>query len=149
MADEDLLTPSLGETKTRPIYSVGAMIAAAFFGGGVAVPFLATLNSRRLARLGRDALWLAAGLVAGVAAPLAVLHLQEAGVGDAAIRDARIVNRLTGFVLAAAYYRLHRDAYRTMKIMGLEAPSPWIPVIGVVIGAVAVLGVSMAVYRAL
>ena len=148
MTDDDLLKPSLGDrSKLQPIYSVGALIAAAFFGGGPAVVIVVGLNSDRLARLGRDAVWLVLGFVIAVAVPIAVLHGQVADTDTNAFRNARLVNRGIGFALAGAAFLLHRDAYRTMRTVGIEPPKPLVPVIAATLGGIVATLLSFTIYR--
>ncbi|MDX1498831.1 MAG: hypothetical protein R3176_02975 [Woeseiaceae bacterium] len=148
MTDDDLLKPSLGDgTKLQPIYSVGALIAAAFFGGGPAVVIVASLNSGRLARVGRDAALLVLGFVIAVAVPIAVLHGQLPDADTDSLRNTRLVNRGIGFVLAGAVFLLHRDAYRTMRTMGIEPPKPWVPVLAATLAGIAITLVSVTAYR--
>lgn len=133
MNNDDLLSPTLGETTTQSIYAPGALIAAAFFGGAFAVPLLATLNSRRLGRLRRDTVWIALGLVAVISMFLGLLSHYYPVFDEDVRRTVRLASRGMGFALAGCYYLLHRQSYRTMTTMGLDAPSPYIPVISVIL----------------
>ncbi len=129
MERDDLLSPSLSKTPIEPIYSVGALIAAAFLGGGIGVTALAFANSLRLSRLDRDGLWLLLALSASIALAIAT------GVAttdlDAASRpaSARLYLRALGFALCGGFFLLHREAYRTMQVAGRAPPSPYVAVI--------------------
>lgn len=123
MSANDLLSPSLQASNASSIYSVGALFAAAFFGGSVAVCIMATLNAWRLARLGKDALWLVLALAGGVA--ILVVTLDQGGDNS----TVRLLNRGAGFVLVGAFYLLYRRQYRSMTAMGINPPSPYLPVI--------------------
>ena len=144
MPDSDLLKPSLSaESLQAPIYSVGALIATAFFGGMFAVPLLAAENARLQRRLVRDLPWLVLGFaVGGVAFYLAYLY--SAGGDQADLRYlVRMVSRGVGFLFVGGYYVLHRRAYRTMSTMGIEPPSPYVAVIACVLVSYAlVIGIA-------
>lgn len=134
--DQNLLSPSLDTPPTQPIYSMGAMIAAAFFGGSFAVPLLALENSRRLRRLGNDAIWLILALLA--ATILVVWVLATSTQTENWGRDLRMWNRGGGFLLAGGFYLLHRRAYRTMRHTGLDSPTPYAAVAVAVIAGIAI-----------
>lgn len=141
--DDDLLKPSLDANTAQPIYSTGALIATAFFGGAFAVPFLAFENSRRLGRVARDALWI---VVALAAAAGLVLWLSATVPEEDSSRTIRLWNRGGGFVLAGGFYLLHQRAYRAMHHTGVEPPKPYVAVIlAVVAGIVITVGVIEAV----
>jgi len=134
--DNDLLKPSLAQDKLQqPIYSVGALIAAAFFGGAFAVPIVAFENARRQQRLGKDMLWLAVAMIASLGILYAAIVNQVQSTEFDA-RFVRIVNRATGFALVGLFYVLHRTAYRTQQFTGTDNPSPYVIVIfAVLVGA--------------
>jgi hypothetical protein len=129
-----LLQPTLSRDSivSNP-YSVGALIAAAFFGGAFAVLVLGGENSRRQRRLTRDLPCLFFGLAAWVGiALLPFLDSFSGGIADHRAM-ARLINRGAGFALAGVFYCLHRRNYRTMATMGLEPPKPYGPVVATVI----------------
>ncbi len=141
MSANDLLSPSLQGTNTNSIYSVGALFAAAFFGGSVAVCIMAALNAGRLRRLGKDAVWLALALAVGLA--VVVVTLQQGSDSS----TVRLFNRGTGFALVGLFYLLYRRQYRSMATMGNDPPSPYLPVIAAsVIGFV--VSVAVAIWMA-
>ena len=125
---QDLLAPTLEDQRHATIYSTGALVAAAFFGGGVAVCVMGLLNSQRLKRLGQDWLWLLLGMVCSIAALL--FAVQYFGLEDSqASREIRMANRGAGFLLVGLFYWVHRAQYRGMAATGVTPPKPWIPVI--------------------
>jgi hypothetical protein len=93
MSNGDLLTPSLTDASRMPIFSVNAMIAAAFFGGAFAVPLLAMENSRRLARLHRDAPVLVLGLLIAAAALLFTVQSVGALGASESRSEFRLISR--------------------------------------------------------
>jgi hypothetical protein len=136
LAVNDLLAPSLTDAPRKPIFSINAMIAAAFFGGAFAVPLLAMENSRRLARLPRDAPFLVLALVAAAA----VLSFTLQSVDIAEFRsEFRMLSRALGFAYVGAYYWLHREAYRSLKMVGIEPASPWLAVCATVLLSLAIM----------
>lgn|GEM_PF-1340771 len=141
-SNADLLRPSLQDgAVAQPPYSVGALIAAAFFGGAIAVTLIAAANARRQRRLARDLPWLVVTTAIGLAivsAPVVV------GTGLVDPRDTgmiRIVYRAVGFAMAGAFFLLHRKAYRTVSSLGLDPPSPYVPVLFAVLASIGVAAV--------
>ena len=143
--NSDLLTPSLGERTTNSIYSVGALIAAAFFGGGPAVAIMGFINSARLGRLRADAVWLALLLFVAVGTVI-FMFVYAAGDSDT-LRNVRVLNRAVGFGLCGALYLMHRRAFKAMTVLGLDPPSPYVTVIGAVVASVA-LTIGLAAFFA-
>ena len=126
--DQDLLSPTLDADQHSTIYSVGALAAAAFFGGGFAVCVMGILNSQRLRRLSREWLWVLLALACSVAALVLAIHffgLEDSQSG----REVRMANRGTGFALVGLFYWVHRREYRSMTATGVTPPKPWVPVI--------------------
>jgi len=143
MSEQDLLSPSLERARAEPIYSVGAQVAAAFFGGGLAVVMIAALNSKRLQRLSRDLVWLALGVACVVAVIAATAEAIEGNAAEEVRRGLRLASRAVGFALVGGYYFLHRRAYRTMSATGIDPPSPYLVVIAAVLLSVfATLGLA-------
>ena len=145
MDSDDLLTPSLTEAPRTPIFSINAMMAAAFFGGAFAVPFLAMENSRRLSRLRRDTPLLVLGLL--MAATALLLTFKTAGSLDISESrsEARLVSRAIGFAFVGGYYWLHRTAHRTLKAVGIDPASPYVAVIATVLLSFAI---TLGLFRA-
>ncbi|MEN7344234.1 MAG: hypothetical protein AAAFM81_14885 [Pseudomonadota bacterium] len=134
---DDLLKPTLSATRQhKPLYSTGALIAAAFFGGSFAVLCVAAVNSVRQQRLAKDIIiWLAAGVAVGV-----VSYLYANGaivpIEDIVHRDYRLANRVGGFLLTGLAFLMHREAYRVQQFAGGDSPSPYVLVIvSCIIGA--------------
>ena len=126
--NQDLLSPTLDADQHTTIYSVGALAAAAFFGGGVAVCVMGSLNSHRLRRLGEEWFWLLLALACSVAALVFAVHFF--GLADSqSSREVRMVNRGAGFALVGLFYWVHRRQYRSMTATGVTPPKPWVPVI--------------------
>jgi len=103
------------------------LIAAAFFGGALAVACMGALNSRRLGRLKPDTLWLMPMAVAAIATMAFAYSLALSGTDDQGL--SRIPNRAIGFLLVGVLYLAHRRAFRAMKFLGLDVPSPIVPVV--------------------
>jgi hypothetical protein len=136
----DLLTPSLTDAARMPIFSVNAMIAAAFFGGGFAVLLLATENARRLGRLRFDWPSLVLALFVFAVIPVFGLWYMHNGSADAEDirRNVRLTTRIVGFAGVGAFYWLHRHAHRTLRATGADPASPYVAVIAGVLLSVAV-----------
>jgi len=141
--NQDLLSPALDDSPHTTIYSTGALVAAAFFGGGAAVCVMGLLNSHRLKRLGQDWFWVVLGVVCSFAA-LAV-SVQYFGLEDSqSTREMRMANRGVGFLLVGFFYWVHRAQYRGMTATGVTPPKPWIPVIAAaLIGFLATAGMMV------
>jgi hypothetical protein len=141
--DQDLLSPTLDADQHTTIYSVGALAAAAFFGGGVAVCVMGLLNSQRLRRLGKEWFWVLLALACSVAALAFAIHffgLEDSQSG----REVRMANRGAGFALVGLFYWVHRREYRSMTATGVTAPKPWVPVIAAaVVGFAATAGLMV------
>lgn len=136
----DLLTPSLTGAVRSPIFSVNAIIAAAFFGGGFAVLLLATENARRLGRLRLDWPLLALALLVFAVVPVFGLWYVQNVSADAEDlrRNVRLTTRIVGFAAAGAFYWLHRNAHRTLRATGADPASPYVAVIAGVLLSIAV-----------
>jgi len=140
LSSDPLLQPSLGSSDSRPIYSAGALVAAAFFGGSISVCIMATLNSIRLNRMRAHAVYLVIAMVAGVA----VIWFLSEGVTTETTSRVRLANRGMGFALTGLFYLLYQRQYRSMKMLGGDPPSPWIPVIlASLIGWVVTVGIAL------
>ena len=149
MQDDELLRPTLSEQGSlKPIYSVGALIASAFFGGMAAVCIVGGENARRQRRLGKDAIWLALAILATIGLLYGVMQYQVTSGEGVDASMVRLANRGGGFALAGLFYWLHRTAYRTQQFTGTDAPSPWAIVItACVIGIILVLGLGLLFQR--
>ena len=139
---DDLLQPSLSATESLAtgIYPTRVGYLAAFFGGPLAGATIALLNSYRLKRLATDwplglaAVAMTVGLnwweIRSGGRAWVAGHLGSEGVG--------LVLRLAGLALFAVVYSLHRQYYRHMALLGIEAPSGWLPGIASVAGSICV-----------
>ena len=133
MNNNELLAPSLSNNPQQPIYSVGAMIAAAFLGGGMAVVFLAGLIGRQQQRLARELPWLLAGtLVTAIALYLVIDHTSAETSKDVA-RNFRLTSRAIGFAFVGITWLRYRRQYTAMTTLGIESPSPYLAVISSII----------------
>ena len=133
---DDLLRPSLTDGEQASILSTGALIAAAFFGGTIAVVIVATLNSYYLGRL--QGQWPALVLLFVVGATVFYLlatYLLD-GVGDS--RSFRLAMRGGGFVACAIAWLLHKNELRAISSLGVEPRKPWAPVIAACLFAMAI-----------
>ena len=141
--NNDLLTPTLDADQHTTIYSIGALVAAAFFGGGVAVCVMAMLNAHRLRRLGKDWVWLLLALAGSVAALMFAIDYY--GLAESqSNREIRMVNRGVGFALVGLFYWVHRPQYRSMTATGATVPKPYVPVIAaVLVGFAATTGLMV------
>lgn len=126
MSDE-LLRPSLEPTEPTSILSPGALMAAAFFGGPIAVTIVAAMNSSSLGRIKKD--WPSIIGVFAVGAVAAYLFGTYAFDGWTDARSFRLAARAAGFVSFGAVWLLHKKELRALSTLGIEARSPWRPVI--------------------
>lgn len=134
--NQGLLQPTLNEvTAKRSIYPVGALIAAAFFGGTFAVCLLGAENSRRQQRLRRDVGWIVAAVVLSCLTIYAAATNLFGPSSDGS--ELRLYNRAGGFALVGLFYQLHRTTYRTQTFAAADAPSPYAAVIFVSFAGVA------------
>lgn len=139
----ELLQPSLGSDASpeTSIYSTTTGYMAAFFGGPIGGAAIALTNSWRLKRLGKD--WPLA-LVA-VALTLGVTWWEQRAGGLAWLTShlgssgPRFAVRIVGLAMFAVIYLIHRRYYRNMDMMGIKAPSGWVPGIVAIIAGMAIL----------
>lgn len=141
---EKLLEPtlSLGD-RVRPIYSVRAGFLLAFVGGPVAITIFSALNSNRLGRFARDAVYYGAAILVVIA--LVYVHgkfpsLFGGGGGGADGSTSadyfRYVLRFAGLGFFGVFYLMHRKQYRAMAVSGVEHPSPWLPAIACAVAGI-------------
>ena len=134
----DLLSPSLAGDDGVSIFSTGALMAAAFFGGTIAVLIIAALNSHYLGRLGKDLPMLLLLVLVGAAVTFVGLEFL---FGDGG-RALRLAVRTGGFAAFGIAWLMHKPQLRALSTMGVKPRSPWVPVAlacVVAIGAHAVL----------
>lgn len=140
MDREELLRPTLSEPgRATGIYSAQATFFTAFFGGPVAAVLIASLNSRRLTRLEKDAVFYAGGLLAFVGLTYVYFAdpvlLQAAGLAAGAETDHRVFRYLArglALLIWLGHYVMIRPEYNAMKLLGTEPPSPWAPALGAI-----------------
>lgn len=118
----NLIEPSLQGDGAHAIYPSGALIAAAFFGGGIGVTALATENARLRGRLRQDAPWLLAGAALSIVTLIVAVELVPASDANVAHDNARLAYRGIGFALWLALYHLHRREHRAMRMFGRKTP---------------------------
>lgn len=124
--DDELLRPSLSETKSVAILSSGALMAAAFFGGPLAVTAVAAMNSYSLNRLQRDWAPLIGILVIGMAAIYVFSHYLFEDMSQGG--RVRLATRAAGFACFGLAWLLHKKELRAQATMGMKPRSPWGPV---------------------
>ena len=145
MTEHDLLTPTLNDNEQQTIYSVGALIAAAFFGGAIAVVFMCALSLRRLQLLRRYA----PGLLIALAISVVLLWWGASLRTEESRTLLGIVNRGTGFAFAGGFYLLFKRQYRSMSILGGDPPSPYRAVIGSVVMSIICVTVLIVAHKAI
>lgn len=137
MPDDDLLKPTIAEQPLSmdPPWSVDSLVYPAFFGGPLAVTYLAAVNARRLGVGERHvALILGAG-VAALLAQLAVIAfvLQEVSSGAQ-----RFSFSLAGVAVWGVAKYVQRRPFRIYLLRGGKPASLWGPGIAAVIASVLV-----------
>ena len=140
--NDDLLRPSLSGTSTHStaIYSATTGYIAAFLGGPVAAAGIALTNSVRMRRLTRD--WPLALLALALLYVMLWWEIREGGnewlrrylgpSGPSALRS------VVSLLFFCGIYLLHYRSYRSMRVLGLKAPSGWGPGIAAIIVGYAV-----------
>jgi hypothetical protein len=138
----DLLQPSLDSEAGREtsIYSTTTGYMSAFFGGPLAAAGIALMNSHRLKRLGTD--WPLSLLA--LALTVGILWWEVRGGGQSWLiahlgrRGPSLVTSFAGLIAFGVIYAVHRKYYRNMELLGLKAPSGWIPgIAAIVLGSAA------------
>ncbi|MEJ1963972.1 MAG: hypothetical protein WDO56_21490 [Gammaproteobacteria bacterium] len=136
---DDLLSPSLGGSKApaTAIYTATTGYVAAFLGGPVAGAIIALLNARRLQRLSKD--WPLALLAVALLYTFLWWELRSGGdewlVSHLGRTGPSALYTVVGLLFFCGTYLLHYTSYRSMQILGLKAPSGWVPgVVAVIIG---------------
>jgi hypothetical protein len=124
----DLLQPSLSDPARLSLapYSQQTSLLSAFFGGPLALAIVFAVDSRRLSRLGRDAVWIALVLAVYVGW---LVFMHKTAAGQQALSFLVSLIALLGFALAAL---LHRKEQRSANLFALPRPNGWIMGIGVI-----------------
>lgn len=150
LSRDELLRPSLGTSRiAKAPYSVRTTFLTAFFGGPFAAVAITAINSIRLQRVGRDALPLAAVLVAYWSF-LAALMLTDWGASLLASMQAfagkQAYSYLDRLIAMAAFgfgYMLHRKEQRSTDFMDLPRPNGWIVGIACIVASyILLLGIA-------
>ena len=137
----DLFEPSLNKNDVaKPIYSLGALVVAAWLGGVFAPLFLGTINTARLGELKQRAPLFVGLFVASVVFYWASLSI----IGDDNMSSVRTVNCGAGLLVAGGFYLFHKKTYRAMQVMGIDAPSPYVPVMATIAASVILKMVLMS-----
>ena len=143
--NDDLLRPSLSGSNApaTAVYSAATGYVAAFLGGPVAGAVIAMLNARRLQRLHKD--WPLALLAVALLHALLWWELRQGGsewlVSHLGSTGPNALYTVLGVLFFCGIYLLHYRSYRSMQLLGLKAPSGWVPgIVAVIIG----MGVTYA-----
>jgi len=140
---DELMQPSLSgvEGPATSIYSMQTGYLAAFFGGPLGGATIALLNAHRLKRLGSD--WPLGLAALGVTFGLLWWQLRSGGeawlIGHLGHGGPGLAIRIVGLAFYGIVYAVHRQYYRNMALLGLEAPSGWIPGIAAIVGGAVVM----------
>ena len=136
---DDLLRPSLSGTSASAtaIYSALTGYVAAFLGGPVAAAVIAMLNSWRLRRLSKD--WPLAVLAVVLLHTMLWWEYRQGGnewlIRYLGASGPRALQSVVSLLFFCGIYLLHYKSYRSMQLLGLKAPSGWVPgIIAVIIG---------------
>jgi hypothetical protein len=142
---DDLLRPSLSGTSApaTAIYSATTGYVAAFVGGPVSAAVIALTNSWRLRRLTKD--WPLALLAMALLYAMLSWELRSGGdewlTRHLGASGPRAFNGVVSLLFFCGIYLLHYKSYRSMQLLGIKAPSGWLPgILAIVIG----IGVTFA-----
>jgi hypothetical protein len=147
-----LLTASLTEGPTRPLYSPAATFMSGFFGGAYGALLMMHLNSRRLRRQRVDAaleLGLALGwTLLGYAIYRNLASFGLEGLLGGGVRPQSIVMRGAGLVMVGAAYARHRPFYRAMRMAGTRPPRGMLQwILACLLGAALEIGLVVLAQR--
>ena len=118
-------------------------MAAAFFGGAIAVFIVGIANLIRLNSSIVHYGYLLGSFV--IIVGLSAWAMQALEIEN---RNLSVVMRISGFALMGLLYFLHRRAYRSMQVMGVDHPSPYVLVIcacivGIVAGFIGAIAIRV------
>lgn len=140
-----LLQPSLSrQAPGRAPYSTQALFIASFFGGPAAAIGFGTLNAARLSRLGRDAGWIAAAVlaylgfeyaIAATAAGQALLARADFWLGRHA---ESVLARGLALLVFIGWLLRHRREQHAADLLGAPRPSGWLPGLGFIVAGIVV-----------
>lgn len=136
---ESLLEPSLQKHTPRgALYSIGAHVIVAFFGGPVALMFFSMWGAYKINKLKEHWLLYILGLLAGLALLVCVYWMLKTGwpsvleIGSSDRSSAVNIIRIGSIFLSGYVYLGLRDYFRVGEVAG-EAPSPWVTGIAAVV----------------
>jgi hypothetical protein len=137
--NSDLLRPSLSgaNASATAIYSATTGYLVSFLGGPVAGALIAMVNSYRLRRLSRD--WPVALFAVALLHTMLWWELRNGGSewlkGHLGASGPRAFHSVVSLLFFCGIYLLHYTSYRSMRVMGLKAPSGWVPgIIAIIVG---------------
>ena len=135
MPDDELLKPTIAEETSSmdPPWSVDSLVYPAFFGGPLAVTFLAAVNARRLGVGQRHQALIVATGVAALVAQLAVIAfvLQQVSSGAQ-----RFSYSLAGVAVWGVAKYVQRRPFRIYLLRGGTPANLWGPGIAAVLASV-------------
>ncbi len=139
-----LLQPSLSRhAPGRAPFSMQALFIASFFGGPAAAIGFGALNAARLARLRRDAPWIAGAALAWIGFEYAVAAT-DAGLALVARADIwlgrhaePVLARGLALLVFVGWLLRHRREQQAADLMGAPRPSGWLPGLGFIVAGIA------------
>jgi len=151
---ENLLKPELAvEDSAQSIYSSRALFFTAFFGGPLALIFLAAKNSKMLNRLQTDIMIYIGAIIGFIVFLYFVIVVPENAEGLKWLGEYRRANpvfkygpRALALVFWSIVYALHRPYHKAMTVMGLEPLRPWgQAILCSIIGAIIQMGILLGI----
>jgi hypothetical protein len=135
--DDDLLKPTIIEQSAlrQPPWSVDSLVYPAFFGGPLAVTYLAAINARRLGVGERNIVLIISVGVAALLAQLAVIAFLLQGVSSGV---QRFSYSLTGIAVWGVARYVQRQPFRIYLLRGGKPANLWGPGVAAVIASVLV-----------
>lgn len=151
---EELLRPSLGDTRSRQApYSQTMLFVASFFGGPVAAVLGCGLNAWRLGRVLADLPWLLTSLALyawlewWLVRVATGVNLSHAVAGVVGISGSRFLVRVLALAVFGLGCLAHRRDHRMAALTGMQAPKSgwWVGLLLVVIGIAATEGLRQLI----
>ncbi len=147
--NEKLLSPSISNNESVPLFSVRSGFYVAFFGGIYAFLIFNFINSKRLNRLKKDLPFYILWLIVGTSI---ILFFYQVLKGEAQLPGnltfkgewARYVNRVISLAAFASFYFLHKKYHLANNSFGIESLNPWKAGI---ISSVAGLLITLVLFR--
>lgn len=133
----DLLTPELSESgRVRPFYSSVALFMTAFFGGPVAVMLLSALNSKKMMRLKKDALYYIVFPIIIFTFYYFAITVPEGVHGLSWLEEYRHSHpiykhgpKALALIFWTVSYALHKKQHKIMQLFDIKPKNPWIAAI--------------------